>query len=328
MALFKRGKAARDGVTLFFATDLHGSETGFRKFVNAAAFYGADLLVLGGDLTGKLVVPIIQGRDGGWRARMHGRVEHLHPDALDDFEARVRTTGQYTRRMTEDEVERYADDPDAVEELFTEQMHATLVRWIDHARRKLDGSGVRIVTSPGNDDPFSIDEVIREHGGDTFQLLEGEIVEVAPGHEMLNTGYTNATPWNTHREYPEDEIARHLREMTERLEQPTNAIFNIHVPPHGSKLDTAPLLGDDLAVQTSMGAQQTAAVGSTAVRDAIQQHQPLLSLHGHIHESGGVARIGRTLAVNAGSEYGEGVLRGVLVTVGGGKVHRYQATTG
>lgn len=329
MALFKRRRAAADdAVTLFFATDLHGSETGFRKFVNAAAFYKADLLVLGGDLTGKLVVPIVQGRDGRWRARLHDRVEQLHPDALDDFEARVRTTGQYTKRMTEEELARYTDDAEAVDELFTEQMHATLVRWIDLAHRKLEGSGVRIVTSPGNDDPFSIDDVIREHGGDTFQLLEGEVVEVAPGHEMLNTGYTNATPWNTHREYSEDEIARHLREMTQQLERPANAIFNIHVPPHASQLDTAPLLGDDLAVQTSMGAQQTAAVGSTAVREAIEEHQPLLSLHGHIHESGGLARIGRTTAINAGSEYGEGVLRGVLLTVGGGSVHRHQATTG
>jgi Icc-related predicted phosphoesterase len=77
-----------------------------------------------------------------------------------------------------------------------------------------------------------------------------------------------------------------------------------------------------------MGGEVTGPVGSTAVRAAIEEHQPLLSLHGHIHESGGAVRIGRTLAINAGSEYGEGVLRGVLVTVGGGKVLRYQATTG
>lgn len=329
MALFRRSRtAASEGVTLFFATDLHGSEICFRKFVNAAAFYSADLLVLGGDLTGKLVVPVVHGGDGRWRARLHGRVEELHPDALDEFEARVRNQGHYPKRMSEEEVAHYADDPQALDGLFTEQMHATLVRWIEHARHKLAGSGVTIVTTPGNDDPFSIDEVIREHGGDVFRLLEGEIVEVAPGHEMINTGYTNATPWNTHREYPEGDIARHLADMATRLDRPEHAIFNIHVPPYDSKLDTAPLLSDDLAVRTSMGAQMTGPVGSTAVRQALEEHQPLLSLHGHIHESGGTARIGRTMAVNAGSEYGEGVLRGVLVTVGGGKVHRHQPTTG
>lgn len=329
MPLLRRNRdKAQDAVTLFFATDLHGSEICFRKFVNAAAFYKADLLVLGGDLTGKLVIPIVQGVDGGWRARLHGKVERLHPDALEDFETRVRNMGHYPKRMTEEEVGSYVDEPEQVDHLFTEQMHATLIRWMQHARARLEGSGVRIITAPGNDDPFSIDDVIREHGGDTFQLLEGEIVEVAPGHAMLNTGYTNVTPWNTHREYSEEEISRHLREMAARLERPEHAIFNIHVPPYDSKLDTAPLLDDDLAVQTSMGAQRTAPVGSTAVREALEEHQPLLSLHGHIHESGGAARIGRTMALNAGSEYGEGVLRGVLITVGGGKVLRHQATTG
>jgi Icc-related predicted phosphoesterase len=330
VALFKRNRAAkaREGVTLFFATDLHGSETCFRKFVNAAAFYGADVLVLGGDLTGKLVVPLVQSPDGTWRARLQGKVQAVHPDGLEEFERRVRTTGNYPVRLREDELDRYTDDPEAVEGLFTELMHATLIRWMDHARRKLEGSGVRILTAPGNDDPFSIDDVIREHGGEHFQLLEGEIVEVAPGHEMLNTGYTNVTPWNTHREYSEEQIAAHLKEMTARLEHPERAIFNIHVPPYNSALDTAPALGDDLAVQTSMGAQMTAPVGSTAVRQALEEHQPLLSLHGHIHESGGRTRIGRTVAINAGSEYGEGVLRGLLVTVGGGRVLRHQATTG
>jgi Icc-related predicted phosphoesterase len=230
--------------------------------------------------------------------------------------------------MREDELERYTGDPEAVEGLFTELMHATLIRWMDHARQKLAGTGVRILTAPGNDDPFSIDDVIREHGGGHFQLLEGEVYEVAPGHEMLNTGYTNVTPWNTHREYSEEQIAAHLKEMTARLERPEQSIFNIHVPPYNSALDTAPALGDDLAVRTSMGAQVTAPVGSTAVREALEEHQPLLSLHGHIHESGGMTRIGRTVAINAGSEYGEGVLRGLLVTVGGGKVLRHQATTG
>ncbi len=329
MGLFRKDRAkARDGVTLFFATDLHGSEICFKKFVNAAAFYKADLLVLGGDVTGKLVVPLVQDRHGNWRARLHGKVEALHPDALGEFETNVRNMGHYPKRMAEEEVGRYQDDPAAVEQLFEHEMHATLIRWMDYARSKLAGTGIKIVTAPGNDDPFSIDDVLREHGDETFQLLEGDITEVAPGHEMLSTGYTNVTPWNTHREYSEAGIAAHLRTMIDGLSNPEGAIFNIHVPPYNSKLDTAPLLGSDLSVQTSMGAQMTAPVGSTAVREAIEEHQPLLSLHGHIHESGGLTRIGRTAALNAGSEYGEGVLRGVLVTVGGGKILGHQGTTG
>jgi Icc-related predicted phosphoesterase len=145
---------------------------------------------------------------------------------------------------------------------------------------------------------------------------------------MLSTGWSNRTPWNTHREFDEDAIRAHIEEMADRLASPETAIFNIHVPPYDSTIDTAPALDERLAVKTSMGNQLTAPVGSTAVREAIEAHQPLLSLHGHIHEAGGSVRIGRTVAINAGSEYGEGILRGVLVTVGAGRLKRYQATSG
>jgi Icc-related predicted phosphoesterase len=236
--------------------------------------------------------------------------------------------GAYTRRMGPDEHRHLQEHPEAVEELFAELMRATLRRWLDYARDKLAGSPVRILTAPGNDDPWLVDDVLREHGGERVALVEGEIVEVAPGHELLTTGWTNKTPWDTPREYPEEAIRERLEELAGGLSDPSSAIFNLHVPPYDSRLDTAPLLGQDLRVRTSMGAEVTAPVGSTAVRAALEEHQPLLSLHGHIHESGGAVRLGRTLAVNAGSEYGQGVLRGVLVTVGGGKVLRYQATSG
>ena len=236
--------------------------------------------------------------------------------------------GSYTRRMTPDEHQHLEDHPDAVEALFAELMTETLRRWLGHANERLAGSEVRILTAPGNDDPWMVDDVLREHGGERVRLAEGEIVEVAPGHELLTTGWTNKTPWDTPREYPEEAIAERLDDLAAGLANPAGALFNVHVPPYDSRLDTAPLLGQDLKVRTSMGGEVTAPVGSTAVREAIERHQPLASLHGHIHESGGTARLGRTLAINAGSEYGEGVLRGVLVTVGGGKVLRYQATTG
>lgn len=319
----------RDGTTtLYFATDLHGSEICFRKFVNAASFYGADLLVLGGDLTGKLVVPLVQQPDGRYRAWVHGKERLLDEAGAERVERQARVSGSYTKRMRPEEHEHLRAHPEAVEELFAELMRATLRRWLEFANERLAGSGVRILTAPGNDDPWLIDDVLREHGGERVALVEGEIVEVAPGHELLTTGWTNKTPWDTPREYPEEAIHERIQQLAGGLAHPGSAILNLHPPPYDSRLDTAPLLGQDLRVRTSMGAQMTAPVGSTAVRAAIEEHQPLLTLHGHIHESGGAVRIGRTLAINAGSEYGEGVLRGVLVTVGGGKVLRYQATTG
>jgi uncharacterized protein len=319
----------RDGATtLYFATDLHGSEVCFRKFVNAAAFYGADLLVLGGDLTGKLVVPLVEQPDGRWLAQVDGKERLLDEAGAEQLERRARVSGSYTKRMPPDEHEHLRAHPEAVEELFAELMRATLRRWLAFANERLAGSAVRILTAPGNDDPFLIDEVLREHGGERVALVEGEIVEVAPGHELLTCGWTNKTPWDTPREYPESAIRERLQQLAGGLADPGGAILNLHPPPYDSRLDTAPLLDQDLRVRTSMGAQMTTPVGSTAVRATIEEQQPLLTLHGHIHESGGAVRLGRTLAINAGSEYGEGVLRGVLVTVGGGKVLRYQATTG
>ena len=335
MALLRRRRAGGRGpgadpeaTTIFFATDLHGSETCFRKFVAAARFYGADLLVLGGDLTGKLVVPLVAQPGGRWRAWVHGRERLLDEAGAAELERQARVAGSYTRRMTPDEHQHLEANPEAVEELFAELMTETLIRWLRYADEKLDGSDVKILTAPGNDDPWLVDDVLREHGGQRVVLAEGELVEVAAGHELLTTGWTNKTPWNTPREYPEEAIAERLEQLAAALAHPAGAIFNLHVPPYDSRLDTAPLLGQDLKVKTSMGGEVTAPVGSTAVRDAIERHQPLLSLHGHIHESGGAVRLGRTLAVNAGSEYGEGVLRGVLVAVGGGRVLRHQATTG
>jgi Icc-related predicted phosphoesterase len=322
----RRRRASEEGAcTLFFATDLHGSEVCFRKFVAAAKFYGAQLLVLGGDVTGKLVVPIVRRPDGRFVAQ-----ERLLDGerAVEELERRAAAAGQYTVRLSAEEHQRYQADPDAVQALFERLMCERLERWLRYANERLEGSEVRIVTAPGNDDPWVVDDVIREHGGERVLLAEGEIVEVAPGHELLSSGWTNVTPWNTPREYPEEAIRPHLDELCDKLERPETALLNLHVPPYDSRLDTAPLLGQDLKVRTSMGAQVTAPVGSTAVRAVLEERQPLLSLHGHIHESGGAVRIGRTLAINAGSEYGEGVLRGVLVTVGGGKVLRHQATTG
>jgi uncharacterized protein len=314
--------------TIFFASDLHGSEVCFKKFVAAAKFYGADTLLLGGDISGKIVVPIVTAGKGRYAATFHGHEERLDDASVADFEQRAWNSGLYTERMEPDEYQHYADHPDEVELLFGRVMRRTVQRWIEYAKTKLADSPVTIYNAPGNDDPKEVDEVLLTHGDDRLIFVEGQVVELAPGMEMLSTGYTNITPWDTHREYSEDEIRAHLRQMTDRLSNPERAIFNIHVPPYNSRLDTAPLLGQDLRVKTSAGAQVTAPVGSVAVREAIEEVQPLLGLHGHIHESGGSVKIGRTTAINVGSEYGEGVLRGVLVTVGDGRLLRYQAVTG
>ncbi len=314
--------------TMFFASDLHGSEVCFRKFLNAAQFYAADILVLGGDIAGKLVLPIVEDTGGRFRATLHGEQRTLDADTLPGFEREVANLGFYVRHFTPEEMVHYRQHPDAVEPMFEAAIVDRLERWVEMAEAKLAGTGVNIIFAPGNDDPYVLDGWLTARASERFRMAEGEIIEVAPGHEMLVTGYTNVTPWNTPREYPESEINAHIEAMAGRLKNPETAIFNIHVPPFDSRLDTAPMIGQDLRVKTSLGAQLTAPVGSTAVGDAIRKYQPLLSLHGHIHESGGAVKIGRTVAINPGSEYGEGILHGALVTVGNGRIIRRQMTLG
>jgi len=328
MALFTRRRAREESLAFFFASDIHGSELCWRKFVKATEFYRADLLILGGDFTGKLVIPIVDDGSGTYRARYLEKDHELTAANVREFEQRVANQGFYPTRVDPDRYTALEADRGEVDRLFEELIKERLIDWIAYAKDQLAGSGVRILTAPANDDPFSIDPLIEERGGGVFVNVEDEIIEIAHGHEMISTGWTNPTPWNTPREFPEDAIYAHVAAMADRIENVDTAIFNLHPPPFDSSIDSAPLLSADLEVQTAAGAPVMMPVGSTAVRRIIDEYQPLLSLHGHIHESGGAVKLGRTLAINPGSEYGEGVLRGALVRIGGGRIHTHQATSG
>ena len=268
----------------------------------------------------------VQGR---YRAQFHGHEEKIDDSTVEDFERRAWNSGLYTERMEPDEYQHYIDHPGDVEVLFDRVMRRTVQRWIEYAKTRLADSPVLIYNAPGNDDPLAVDEVLLSHGDGRVRFVEGEIVEIAPGHgdaqhrlhERDPLGHAPGVLRGPDPRPPQghDGPAASIRET---------AIFNIHVPPYNSRLDTAPLLGQDLKVKTAAGAVVTAPVGSVAVREAIEQVQPLLGLHGHIHESGGSVKLGRTTAINVGSEYGEGVLRGVLVTVGDGRLLGYQAVSG
>jgi len=141
-------------------------------------------------------------------------------------------------------------------------------------------------------------------------------------------GWTNPTPWHTFREAEEPELAVRIAHAMEHAAEPENTILNFHAPPYGSKLDNAPALNEDLTYKS--GGQALRPVGSTAVRDAIKDFQPVLSLHGHIHESKGAARIGKTLALNPGSSYEEGILQAAIVNIDPKKrkVKNYQLVNG
>ncbi len=311
---------------LYFATDLHGSSKCFRKFVNAGAAYGVDVLVLGGDVAGKALQTIVRGADGRFRCTFIGTDYEVDdgPD-LEALEKLIADHGYYPYRAEAGELDaRRADG--SLDALFVELMQARLTDWLTLADERLRPAGRRLYFMLGNDDPAELRTLL--DGAPWGVHDEGKVVDLDDDHEMISWGFSNITPWHSHREMTEEQLAVTLAGLGAQLRRPDQAVVNLHVPPYGSGLDEAPVLDANLVVQTAAGQVKFAPVGSTAVRDFELEVQPLLGLHGHIHESGGIRRIGRTIAINPGSDYGTGVLNGALVTLERGKVAAHQLVRG
>ena len=311
---------------IFFATDIHGSETCWRKFLNSGKHYEADIMVLGGDMTGKALVPIVEEGSGHWRASLlENRYDFEAEEEVKEFEDAVRRRGYYPFRTDPDKMSELESNDELREKLFHEQMLGTIERWMQMADEKLEGTDIKCFVSPGNDDQFEVDEIISE--AKRVELAEGRVVEFGD-FQMVSTGWSNRTPWDTYREEDEDQLLERLQKMTSQVTAPPErTIYNFHCPPYGSGLDEAPELTDDL--RPKHGGRSIVPVGSTAVREAIEEGQPVLGLHGHIHEARGNTRIGRTLCINPGSSYEQGQLLGAVVNMDGkGKVKRFVLTSG
>jgi uncharacterized protein len=323
-----RKKATR----LFFATDLHGSERTYRKFINAGKFYDVDLLVMGGDITGKLLIPIIKEKNEHYRATLQGRVEEITTqEELEKLVTRLGTLGFYYRIMEEDEFRALSADEKAVNELFHEVARERLNNWVNLAEERLAGTGKKCFVTGGNDDAPEVLTAIKREGTQSFFACEEELVQVDDDHTMISVGFSTPTPWKTPREIPDEELGEIIERMVAKVPDLSHTIFNFHDPPVDSSLDTCPMLDwdKDPPEPIIQGGQTIMyGAGSKSVRDAIEKYKPMLGLHGHIHESQSVAKIGRTTCINPGSEYGEGILRGCLVTFVEGKVEGYQMTSG
>ncbi len=310
---------------IFFATDIHGSEVCWRKFLNSAAFYKADLVVLGGDVTGKAMVPITEYA-GYWQVTLRGETMRLDTKAeLDDIMTRIRNGGFYPAVVSQDELSHLSENEGAVGERFEQEMISSLDRWLDMADGKLRGGQIPCILNGGNDDIFEIDSVIE--ASPCVSFAEGKLMDL-DGFSLVSMGWTNPTPWNTYREAPEEDLAAKIEALAALVPDMSRAIFNFHAPPYGTGLDEAPAL--DATLRPMHGGAVMKPVGSTAVRDAILKHQPLLSVHGHIHESRGIKKMNRTLAINPGSVYGDGVLQGAVLDldVKKAKVSRYLLVNG
>lgn len=310
---------------LFFATDIHGSDICWSKFLNAGKFYEADVLILGGDMTGKAVVPFIhQGGKNYKVTLLEQEFQITNEDELADMIKRVRSRGYYPYLTNPDEIAELEKDPERVHRIFANEVLKIVQQWMDLADKKLDGAGMKVYCCPGNDDMNEVDEIVR--ASRSVIHAEGQTIPLDGLHEMIASGWSNRTPWDTHREEDEDQLKVRYEAMISQLRNPRNAVFNIHVPPYKSGLDEAPELDENL--RPKMAGQALKPVGSTALRKIIEETQPLLGLHGHIHEGRGAARIGKTLCINPGSMYEQGTLLGALVVLGNGKIENYVLTTG
>ena len=311
---------------VFFVTDIYGFETCWRKFLNSGTHYKADVLILGGDMTGKALVPVVHDGNGHWHGTLQEQRRELSgDDEVTAFEQDVIRRGYYPFRTTPDELAELEADSERLDELFHSHMLGTVERWMQMAEEKLAGQPQRMFVCPGNDDQFEVDDILA--AARRVELAEGRVVDI-DGFQMASTGWANPTPWHTYREEPEDVLLERIRSVTSQLTAaPERTIFSLHCPPYGTGLDDAPELTAEMDLRNA--GHSTVPAGSTAVREAIETLQPALSLHGHIHEARGSARLGRTLCINPGSSYEQGQLLGAVVDLDGKKkVKRFVLTSG
>lgn len=312
---------------LFFTTDVHGSDRCFRKFLNAAKFYGAQVIVLGGDMTGKAVVPIVKQNGNTYTADFSGRPRQIGGDELDGLIKEIKFNGFYPYVTDPDELQQIQADPEGPSKLFHKVIRQSLEEWIALAEERLRSQGIKVYISPGNDDDFVVDDVL--HASSFVIDPEEEVVEIAPGVSMLTFGYSNPTPWNSPRELPEQELGRRLSALAVQMPADHLTIYNVHVPPLDTPIDQAAKLDANLKPVVQGGQVAMIGVGSLSVRELILKYQPSLGLHGHVHESAGAVRLGKTVCINPGSEYSDGVLRGALITIDERKKKfSYQLTMG
>ncbi len=312
---------------VYFATDIHGSEKCFQKFVASARYYDAGVIILGGDITGKTMVPLVTRSDGVVTCNLAGNELKLDSEsAVQAAEKTIRNGGAYPVRLSQEEFEALRMDRELADRLFKRVMRNSVARWVGVAEDRLRGTGVRCIIQLGNDDEPELAAFL--DGSDLTINPEDRVVWLDDQYEMIGNGRSTITPWNCVRDVPEETLAGQIEALARQVRNMEKCIFNLHCPPADTMLDEAPAVDGNLKVVTRIGHVQMAHVGSHAVRQSIERWQPMLGLHGHIHEARGVAKLGRTVCINPGSEYAEGILRGVLITLKGKEVKGYQLTSG
>ena len=314
---------------MVYSGDVHGSELVWLKFLKASEEYNADMVFMNGDLTGKKIVPIAEMKDGTWKTpNIFGKVWILKTrEEVEEMMQKIRYAGMYPWVAPYDDIVDYAKDKKKWDKLFLEIMKQELDRWLTTAEEKLK-ENVEIIVAPGNDDPFEIDEIIKKHKRIIYP--NDKVVWLDDQHPMITCEWVNPTPWDSPREEPEGKLEKRLRKKFEMIEGEDykNVIAAFHAPPYDSGIDMAPKLDKKMRPVLVGGHPVMVPVGSKAVRKVLEEFQPLLGLHSHIHESPGEVNIGKTISINPGSEYDRGILRTYILDIGSSGLEKYWRITG
>lgn len=298
----------------------------WRKFLNSAKMFKANWLIMGGDLTGKILTPIVKQPDGTYKADFLDETHAIQANEVESFRKKVKDNCYIPYVCDQREFEDLQNAPaEKIEEIFAKLECETLKEWLDLIPKKVD-KDVKVLIHPGNDDKFELDDVIKSSPYCTF--AEESVVNLDGEHEAACVGWANPTPWNSPRECSEDELMVKLEKTVSQVKNVDRALFCLHCPPFESQIDNAPLLDKDLRPVMEGGRPVIIPVGSKSVRAIIEKYQPMLGLHGHIHECRGWMKIGRTQCMNPGSEYTEGMLSAYLIEIDGSKLKKLQRVEG
>lgn len=310
-------------IRVFFSTDVHGSTALIKKLIRVPSTYKVDVLMVCGDLTGKVLVPLIENNDGTYESHyLKGKIILSTQNEIEAYEKRVSATGAYPYRCTWEEVEEFQDNQQKVHETMLKAIITRMNQWMELLTSKIDTKTIETIVMPGNDDSFEVDSIIKFYENDGIIYPLNKVVDIGE-FEMVSLDYVNYTPWNTPRETSEKDLMKKIEKLASMVSIPSKTIFNFHPPPYNTRLDLAPKLTKDLKVVTTMGRPEMIHVGSKAVKTVIKEYQPLLGLHGHIHESFADQRIGTTPILNPGSEYESGLLRGFIIELISEGVKKY-----
>jgi Icc-related predicted phosphoesterase len=309
---------------IFFATDVHGSELCFQKFLRAADFYNADLLFFGGDYSSKDV--LLFSQDATTVLEYRGTVikkKFERQSEVLEYISLSRGSGVSVEEVDQNTI----NDPDntKINQAYERALRKKLESWVEMAKVSYGKYGIPIFVIPGNDDLQFTDEYFQQP---PFQFVHRKHVLLDCGVNVLGWGGSNRTPWNTAREYDETDILQQLNEAVRYPLAGTASILFAHPPPYNSGLDLAPEVGENFQLKLTLGSPHKAPIGSRAVRQFVEAHQPMVGLFGHVHEGRGYHKIGNTTCINPGSMYYTGRLVGCLVTIEEGRVKNFQFTEG